>query len=158
MQPESLEAIRFRLEEKIARERAEVEYVIGVIESDEANLTAAFLTEDYDYQDEGQMLFDRTSSAIKWVEGQYTNMLVLHPVYEGPDYTADENQLVKAGWAQPSRVTTKPNRNGLFAYQLIPSQKGVAIADGLRAIQGKKSLGEARTASRRRLENNAFSQ
>jgi hypothetical protein len=158
MQSESLEAIRFRLEEKIARERAEVEYVIGIIEDDELNLSAAFLTEDKEYEDEGQMLFDRTLSAIKWVESQYSNMPVLRPKYEFPDYTGNENHLVKAGWAVMTRLTTKPNMHGHFAYQLIPSRKGVEITDGLRAIQGKKSLGEVREARRQHLENNVFSQ
>ncbi len=144
MPPGLREAKLEAVDHEAARERAGVEYIVGLIESSEAALRDAFVPEGTEEEQVGELLYAKVTQALEGLSAEYTRIVGVVVRHMLPD-SGDDYPIVRLGWARfaPALpgIEDRP-KDQTFPHILRPTEAGLDVINGLRTAQGYVTIQE----------------
>ncbi|MCA9344306.1 hypothetical protein KC946_00555 [Candidatus Saccharibacteria bacterium] len=126
--------------------RDQINYITGLIELNENAIRDAFVPEDTPDYDADVLMYSQVESCIYWVEKELLATSGSMTYQKTPSNIEEfEEPIIKLGLAR--FIAYNVNDNGtpeeeIQTYVLEPTEEAIQIADGLRQIQGYKTIAE----------------
>lgn len=147
MSPDLREVKFGQVDVRAAREKAGVEYIIGLIEASEPALRQAFIPEDTPEDEVLELLFAKVSQTLGDLGQIYVKTVGIDLCYRPLGYDGSDVPSVRLGWARFHEALSVPDgwpRDKNFPHMLRLTETGIEVIDGLRTAQSYITLEEQR--------------